>query len=49
MATDFNSYVSVELAAGAPRRENGCLAAALGPGLGITPHAEVLGEPLLVC
>jgi L-alanine-DL-glutamate epimerase-like enolase superfamily enzyme len=47
-ATDFNSYVGVELAAGAPRRANGRLAAPLGPGLGITPHAEVLGEPVFV-
>lgn len=47
-STDFNSYVNVELAAGAPRRVHGRLAAPLGPGLGIEPHAEVLGEPLLV-
>jgi L-alanine-DL-glutamate epimerase-like enolase superfamily enzyme len=47
-STDFNSYTSVEVAAGAPRRDKGQLAAPLGPGLGITPHAEVLGQPLLV-
>jgi cis-L-3-hydroxyproline dehydratase len=46
--TDFNSYVGVELAAGAPRRANGRLAAPLGPGLGITPHAEILAEPVFV-
>jgi L-alanine-DL-glutamate epimerase-like enolase superfamily enzyme len=47
-STDFNSYTSVEVAAGAPRRKDGRLAAPQGPGLGITPHAEVLGQPLLV-
>jgi L-alanine-DL-glutamate epimerase-like enolase superfamily enzyme len=46
--TDFNSYVGVEVAAGAPRRTNGRLAAPLGPGLGIAPHAEVLGKPVFV-
>jgi L-alanine-DL-glutamate epimerase-like enolase superfamily enzyme len=45
-ATDFNSYVTVELAAGAPRRANGRLAAPLAPGLGVQPHTEVLGEPV---
>jgi cis-L-3-hydroxyproline dehydratase len=48
-ATDFNSYVGVELAAGAPRRKDGRLAASHGPGLGITPHTDVLGEPVVVC
>jgi L-alanine-DL-glutamate epimerase-like enolase superfamily enzyme len=48
-ATDFNSYVSVELAAGAPRRAHGRLAAPLAPGLGIQPHADVLGEPVAIC
>jgi L-alanine-DL-glutamate epimerase-like enolase superfamily enzyme len=47
-ATDFNSYVSVEMAGGAPRRAGGRLAAPLGPGLGIQPHADVLGEPVFV-
>ena len=46
--TDFNSYVGVDLAAGAPRRVGGRLAAPLAPGLGITPHADVLGEPVFV-
>jgi cis-L-3-hydroxyproline dehydratase len=46
--TDFNSYVGVETAAGAPRRSLGRLAAPQGPGLGITPHADVLGEPVFV-
>jgi L-alanine-DL-glutamate epimerase-like enolase superfamily enzyme len=47
-STDFNSYTSVEVAAGAPRRKDGRLAAPQGPGLGITPHAKVLRQPLLV-
>jgi L-alanine-DL-glutamate epimerase-like enolase superfamily enzyme len=47
-ATDFNSYVSVSLAEGAPQRRNGRLAAATAPGLGITPRREVLGQALVV-
>ena len=44
-ATDFNSYVTVKTAEGAPRRANGRLAASTEPGLGIRPIAEALGEP----
>ena len=43
-ATDFNSYVSVSTAEGAPQRKNGRLAASSEPGLGIKPRLEVLGE-----
>jgi L-alanine-DL-glutamate epimerase-like enolase superfamily enzyme len=46
-ATDFNSYVTVPIAAGAPKRENGFMRAPTGPGLGITPIAEALGDPVL--
>jgi L-alanine-DL-glutamate epimerase-like enolase superfamily enzyme len=46
-ATDFNSYVTVSLAEGAPQRVNGRMAASTRPGLGITPRIEVLGEPVL--
>ena len=46
-ATDFNSYVTVSLADGAPQRVNGRMAASERPGLGITPRMEVLGEPVL--
>jgi L-alanine-DL-glutamate epimerase-like enolase superfamily enzyme len=46
-ATDFNSYVTVSLADGAPRRAGGRLAASTRPGLGITPRADVLGKPVL--
>src|SRR5205814_6725754 len=42
-ATDFNSYVTVSVAEGAPRRVNGRMAAAPAPGLGVTPRPEVLG------
>ncbi|WP_435105972.1 cis-3-hydroxy-L-proline dehydratase [Arhodomonas sp. AD133] len=44
--TDFNSYVTVRTAEGAPRREQGRLAAGTGPGLGIIPIAAALGEPV---
>jgi L-alanine-DL-glutamate epimerase-like enolase superfamily enzyme len=46
-ATDFNSYVTVSIADGAPQRANGRMAASERPGLGITPRMEVLGEPVL--
>ena len=45
-ATDFNSYVTVSIADGAPRREHGAMAAPTGPGLGVSPRAEVLGDPV---
>jgi L-alanine-DL-glutamate epimerase-like enolase superfamily enzyme len=47
-ATDFNSYVTVSTADGAPRRVNGRMAAPTGPGLGVTPRGDVLGKPVLV-
>ena len=47
-ATDFNSYVTVSIAAEAPQRVRGRMAAPAAPGLGVTPRAEVLGEPVLV-
>ena len=46
--TDFNSYVTVSTAEGAPRRENGRLSASTQPGLGIIPRMTVLGKPVLV-
>ncbi len=45
-ATDFNSYVTVSTADGAPRRKAGRMAASAAPGLGITPRMEVLGAPV---
>ncbi len=47
-STDFNSYVTVSTAEGAPRRINGRMAASTAPGLGIHPREEILGEPLVV-
>ena len=44
-ATDFNSYVTVSTAEGAPQRSGGRLAASTAPGLGIQPRMDVLGEP----
>jgi L-alanine-DL-glutamate epimerase-like enolase superfamily enzyme len=46
-ATDFNSYVTVAIAEGAPQRVNGRMAASTRPGLGITPRMNVLGKPVL--
>ncbi len=45
-STDFNSYVTVSIAEGAPQRKDGRLAASAQPGLGIKPRVEVLGQPL---
>ena len=45
--TDFNSYVTVSVADGAPQRVNGRMAASTEPGLGITPKMRVLGKPVL--
>ena len=42
-STDFNSYVTVSTALGAPQRKNGFMAASEEPGLGIHPRFEVLG------
>jgi len=43
-STDFNSYVTVSIAEGAPQRDGGRLAAPLRPGLGFTPRREILGK-----
>ncbi|HTX36365.1 MAG TPA: cis-3-hydroxy-L-proline dehydratase [Bryobacteraceae bacterium] len=45
--TDFNSYVTVSTAEGAPRRKNGRMAAPHAPGLGVAPRWEVLGKPVI--
>jgi L-alanine-DL-glutamate epimerase-like enolase superfamily enzyme len=47
-ATDFNSYVTVSNAAGAPRREKGTMRASDQPGLGVTANRDVLGAPVAV-
>jgi cis-L-3-hydroxyproline dehydratase len=46
-ATDFNSYVTVSIADGAPQRRHGRMAASTAPGLGITLKMDVLGKPVL--
>jgi L-alanine-DL-glutamate epimerase-like enolase superfamily enzyme len=43
-ATDFNSYVTVRNASGAPERDFGHMAASDTPGLGINPEMGVLGD-----
>ena len=43
-ATDFNSYVTVSTATGAPQREHGRMRASMEPGLGIEPRQDVLGS-----
>ena len=47
-STDFNSYVTVSTAAGAPQRVDGRMTASTEPGLGVSPRLDVLGEPVLV-
>ena len=42
-STDFNSYVTVSTAHGAPQRINGFMQASTQPGLGIQPKFDVLG------
>ncbi len=47
-ATDFNSYVSVRTATGAPQRVEGQMRASGEPGLGIEPDRDVLGKAVAV-
>jgi L-alanine-DL-glutamate epimerase-like enolase superfamily enzyme len=46
-ATDFNSYVTVSTAEGAPKRKNGRMSASTEPGLGVRPRMKVLGKAVL--
>lgn len=46
--TDFNSYVTVSTADGAPQRVKGRMSASNEPGLGVRPKLDVLGAPVLV-
>ena len=46
-STDFNSYLTLSIADGAPRRADGRLAASTAPGLGIAPKGAVLGDAVL--
>ena len=45
-ATDFNSYVTVQNASGAPKRVAGQMTASVENGLGIHPNMDVLGKPV---
>ena len=47
-STDFNSYVTVSIAQGAPQRIDGRLAASNEPGLGVEPRLDILGKPVAV-
>ena len=46
-STDFNSYVTVSTAEGAPQRVDGYMEASKSPGLGITPRRDVLGKQMV--
>lgn len=45
-ATDFNSYVTVSNASGAPQRVDGQMQASTQPGLGVELNFDVLGDPV---
>lgn len=45
--TDFNSYVTVSAADGAPQRVDGRMAASNSPGLGIIPKSSILGRAVV--
>jgi cis-L-3-hydroxyproline dehydratase len=45
-ATDFNSYGTLDIAAGAPKRIEGFMTASDRPGLGIEPNFAILGDPI---
>ena len=46
-STDFNSYVTVSTADGAPKRVDGKMKASTAPGLGVKPRMAVLGSALV--
>jgi cis-L-3-hydroxyproline dehydratase len=48
-STDFNSYVTISTAEGAPQRANGKMSASKEPGLGIRPRMNALGDPVVCC
>lgn len=47
-STDFNSYVTVSIADGSPKRESGVMRASNAPGLGVEPRMEVLLQKVQV-
>ena len=46
-ATDFNSYVTVSTAEGAPQRDFGRMSASTAPGLGVKPRRDIIGARLV--
>ncbi len=46
-STDFNSYVTVSTADGAPQRRNGYMQASTAPGLGISARLDAIGPRVL--
>lgn len=46
-ATDFNSYVTVSTAEGAPQRQAGRMSASAAPGLGIKARGDIIGARLV--
>ena len=46
-STDFNSYVTVSTADGAPQRVDGFMAASESAGLGVSPKKDVIGDVVL--
>ena len=46
-STDFNSYGTIDIAIGAPKRQNGTMRTSDRPGLGFEPIVEALGAPVL--
>ncbi len=44
---DFNSYVTVSTAAGAPQRKDGRMSASRQAGLGVWPKMDLLGSPVI--
>lgn len=47
-ATDFNSYGTLDIARGAPKRVDGAMTPSDAPGLGVEPIFDVLGDPVVV-
>ena len=45
---DLSGYVAPRLDPSAPSRKNGRIAVPEGPGLGVVPNADVLGEPIRI-
>lgn len=47
-STDFNSYVTVSNASGAPQRGQGEMTASRKPGLGVELNYDALGDPVMI-